>query len=51
MLWSTFVHYNLLQQKRWNHSDQLIELFQNVHTPVGVANFEERILELKTQSV
>ena len=51
ILWSTFVHYNLLQQKRWNHSDQLIELFQNVHTPVGVANFEERILELKTQSV
>ncbi|MEW7279304.1 acyl-CoA thioesterase [Aquimarina sp. 2201CG1-2-11] len=51
ILWSTFVHYNLLQQKRWNHSDQLIELFQNVHSPVGIGSFEERILQLKTQSV
>ncbi|WP_103071433.1 acyl-CoA thioesterase [Aquimarina sediminis] len=51
VLWSAFVHFNLLQQKRWNHDQRLMELFQNVHEPVAANTFEERILQLKPQKV
>ncbi len=50
-MWSTFVHFNLLQQKRWNHNDMLIELFQNILNPISEKTFEERILQLKMQRV
>lgn len=51
ILWSTFVHFNLLKQKRWNHDTQLMELFKNIEEPIAVSNFEERILQLKPQKV
>ncbi len=51
VLWSTFVHFNLLKQKRWDHDTQLMELFKNVEEPIAVSNFEERILQLKPQKV
>lgn len=51
VMWSTFVHFNLLQQKRWNHDEKLIELFQNILEPVDAGNFEERISQLKPQRV
>lgn len=50
-LWSTFVHYNLIQQKRWNHDDKLMQLFSEIHNPISTTNFEERILKLKPQKV
>ncbi len=51
VMWSTFVHFNLLQQKRWNHDQHLLELFKNILEPVEAKNFEERILLLKLQKV
>ncbi|SHJ04895.1 acyl-CoA thioesterase [Aquimarina spongiae] len=51
VMWSTFVHFNLLKQKRWNHQPELSELFQNVVMPLSVKNFEERILQVKPQKV
>lgn len=51
IMWSTFVHFNLLKQKRWNHNDQLMELFQSILNPVGVKRFEERIFQLKPKKV
>ncbi len=51
VMWSTFVHFNLLQQKRWNHDEKLMELFQNITLQVGAKNFEERIMQIKPQKV
>ncbi|WP_062060435.1 acyl-CoA thioesterase [Aquimarina longa] len=51
VLWSSFVHFNLLKQKRWNHDQQLMELFKKIVNPVTANNFEERILQLKPQKV
>ncbi|GGX28950.1 acyl-CoA thioesterase [Aquimarina muelleri] len=51
VLWSTFVHFNLLKQKRWNHEQHLLELFKNVLEPLETKNFEERILLLKPLKV
>ncbi len=51
VLWSTFVHFNLLQQKRWNHDEALTQLFQNIEAPLSIKTFEERISQLKPQKV
>ena len=51
IMWSTFVHFNLLQQKRTPHSEELIELFQNVVNPVPQPFFEKRISALKEQKL
>ncbi|MDY8138243.1 acyl-CoA thioesterase [Aquimarina sp. 2201CG5-10] len=51
VMWSTFVHFNLLQQKRWNHDKKLMELFENILNPLEAKNFEKRILQLKPQKV
>ncbi len=51
VMWSTFIHFNLLEQKRCNHDEELMELFQNVTKPVSENSFEKRILHLKPQNV
>ncbi len=51
VMWSTFVHFNLMQQKRWNHDKSLSVLFQNILTPINAKTFEERISHLKPQKV
>ncbi len=51
ILWSTFVHFNLLQQKRWNHDENLMKLFKSIIEPVRAKNFEERIMDVKPQKV
>jgi YbgC/YbaW family acyl-CoA thioester hydrolase len=51
IMWSTFVHFNLLQQKREKHSEEFMELFKNVVNPVTEPSFEQRISALKKQRV
>ncbi|MBQ4821144.1 acyl-CoA thioesterase [Aquimarina sp. MMG016] len=51
VMWSTFVHFNLLQQKRWNHDEKLSKLFKNILNPIDAKSFEERISQLKPQKV
>lgn len=49
VMWSTFVHFNLLKQKSEKHSVELMELFNAVVNPIGTNVFEERILSIKKQ--
>ncbi len=49
VIWSSFVHFNLLKQKREYHDTGLMELFENVHAPLETNVFEERIKNIKTK--
>jgi len=51
VMWSSFVHFNLLKQKRWNHTPELMELFNAVVFPMEVNTFTKRISQLKPQKV
>ena len=43
IMWSRFVHFNLIKQKRENHSNQIMKLFNEVHNPVDTTSFEKRV--------
>lgn len=47
LMWSRYVHYNLLTQKRAQHSEEFMELFGSAKYPVPARTFEERIFMLK----
>lgn len=47
IIWCGFVHFNLLEQKRETHSENLMQLFKNINNPVSANTFEERINQLK----
>lgn len=49
VLWNTFVHYNLLFQKKWKHYKNLMDVFHKVLSSVKDDGFEKRIRELKPQ--
>jgi len=51
VMWSTFVHYNLIKLRSEIHSDYFMELFESVNYPIGTFTFEERIASLKPQKV
>ena len=51
IMWSAFVHFNLLQQKRESHSEELMKLFKIVVNPVDEALFEQRISAFKKQKM
>lgn len=51
IIWSGFVHFNLLTQKRETHSDDLMLLFRSVLTPTIVKTFEERLSNLKSNNL
>ncbi len=50
MLWCSFVHFNLLEQKRALHSKDFMMLFNTILAPVSSLSFEERLSRLKTYS-
>lgn len=47
IIWSSFVHFNLLKQQREKHSKKLIQLFKNINKPLVHKSFEARINQLK----
>lgn len=47
VMWSTFVHFNLLQQKKEIHSEEFMKLFNAVVNPIDEAVFEARISALR----
>ena len=47
VMWSNFVHFNLLKQKRENHSNQIMKLFERVNKPVDALRFEDRVTFFK----
>ena len=51
VMWSTFVHFNLLKQKTEKHSEELMKLFKSVVNSIDTNVFEERILSIKKQTV
>ena len=48
IMWSNFVHYNLITQKKEAHSEALMSLFENVLAPVESNTFEDRIRSFKS---
>jgi hypothetical protein len=51
IMWSTYVHFNLLKQRREIHSDEFMKLFKEVVSPVEEELFEKRILFFKNQKI
>lgn len=49
VLWSVFVHFNLVSQKREQHRASEMELFQAINNPINTEIFEQRIQNLKLQ--
>lgn len=50
IIWSGFVHFNLLSQKREVHSKELLNLFKAINIDLNATTFEERVLQLKSQA-
>lgn len=51
IIWCGFAHFNLLNQKREIHSENLMELFKSVNNPVNAKSFEDRLYQLKPNFV
>lgn len=51
IMWSNFVHFNLLKQQRAQHSQKFMNLFEAVANPVAETTFEQRILTFRSQKV
>lgn len=49
IIWCGFVHFNLLNQKREVHNEDMMDLFKTIINPVGANSFEERLLLLKNK--
>jgi len=43
VMWSTLVYFNLMKQKREQHSEELMNLFNSVLNPIKTTQFEIRI--------
>jgi acyl-CoA thioester hydrolase len=51
VLWASFVHFNLLEQKREKHAQPYMDLFTSVHTPLDASFFEERVKHIKSGGI
>lgn len=51
VMWSRFVHYNLLNQRKEVHNNELVALFNQVLNPVEETIFEQRIQRFKKLKV
>lgn len=48
VIWCSFVHFNLLEQKREKHSQDFMKIFEDVHHPLPETTFEARIKHFKS---
>jgi acyl-CoA thioester hydrolase len=51
IMWSNYVYFNLLTQKKEPHSEKLMNLYKSVVKPVESAYFEDRMKAFKSQMV
>ncbi|WP_420573171.1 acyl-CoA thioesterase [Kordia sp.] len=51
VMWSSFVHFNVITGKAHEHHEKFIELFENVVLPVSETNFDERVKSLRMATV
>lgn len=49
VMWSSFVHFNLLKQKTETHSESLLTLFEKVVNPIDEKTFEARMFAFKSK--
>ena len=49
VLWSSFTHFNIVKQRSAMHSEELMQLFENVVSPLEDLSFEARMKSLRTQ--
>ena len=51
VLWSSFIHFNILKGKAHEHNANFMELFTNVVLPIEETNFNERVKNLRLATV
>ena len=51
LMWSRYVHFDLINQKRHIHDPEFMDLFDQVKQPVEQDTFEDRLAELRMQAV
>ncbi|WP_046757219.1 acyl-CoA thioesterase [Kordia jejudonensis] len=51
VLWSSFIHFNILKGKTHEHNEYFMELFTNVVLPITETNFDERVKNLRMATV
>lgn len=51
VLWSSFVHFNVLNGKAHEHNENFIALFESVVLPVTETSFDERVKNLRMTMV
>lgn len=51
VMWSTFVHFDLIKLKTEVHSEKLMELFNAVKLPLDANSFEARVQQIKTSKM
>lgn len=47
VLWSSFIHFNILKGKAHEHNEKYINLFENAVLPVEETDFDERVKSLR----
>jgi acyl-CoA thioester hydrolase len=51
VMWSSFVHFNVLKGKAHEHNEYFLSLFENVQLPIAETNFDERVKSLRMATV
>ncbi|MEZ4858229.1 MAG: acyl-CoA thioesterase [Flavobacteriaceae bacterium] len=51
VMWSSYVHFNLMEQRREKHSEDFMQLFESVKSPVEEQLFEERVAFFKKKKM
>jgi len=49
VLWSSFVHFNIIKQRAAIHDENLMNLFKEAVLPLEATSFEERMKSLRSQ--
>ncbi|MBK8501100.1 MAG: acyl-CoA thioesterase [Saprospiraceae bacterium] len=47
--WMNFAHFNLIQSKAMNHSEEFMQFFSKIHSPLECGVFEEREIYFRKQ--
>jgi acyl-CoA thioester hydrolase len=51
IIWCSFVHFNLLKQKREKHSEDFMNLFKTIKHTIKESTFEERLKNFRTTKI
>lgn len=51
VMWSTYVHFDLLKQRRCDHTQELDALFTNIKLEVPENSFEKRMESFKSKAI